>query len=78
MHGSPGAVDCDRHRHVFHLEFVNGFHAKILKCNHASPADGFGDEIGRTAHGDEINALVLLNGLNGLRAALSFSDLQKT
>ena len=42
MYRSSLRIDRDRHRHIFHFEFVDRFHTQIGKRQHFRAADGFG------------------------------------
>src|SRR5271157_416161 len=66
------AVDVhrDRHWHVLHLEFVDGFHAEILERQHARFLDRLRDEIRRAANRHQVDRLVVANGFDRRRTAL--------
>src|SRR5271157_416190 len=66
------AVDVhrDRHWHVLHLEFVDGFHAEILERQHARFLDRLRDEIRRAADRHQVNRLMVANSLDRCGTAL--------
>lgn len=41
VHRVAAGIDRHRHRHILHVEFVDGFHAEILEREHTRSAHGF-------------------------------------
>ena len=61
-------IDGHRHRHVLDVELVDRFHAQVGKAHHLGLLDGLGHQVGGAAHGHQVGALVLLDGLDAGRA----------
>src|SRR3990167_7372556 len=74
MHRLALGVDRHGNRHVFHVELVDGFHAKFGEGHHARLLDSLGDQVGGTADGHQVHGLVVLDRLDGNRAALGLAD----
>ena len=53
---------------------MDGFHAEVFKGDDASVLDGLADEVGGAADGDEVDGLVVADGVDGGDAALGFAD----
>ncbi len=71
-----GAARIHRHGdgHVHHVELVDRFHAEVFEADHLRGLDGLADEVGGAAHGHQVGRLVLLDRLDGDRAALGLAD----
>ena len=67
-------IDGDGDGHVFHFEFVDGFHAEVGECDDAAGLDGFGHQIRGAADGHEVGALIFLDDLDRFGAALGLAD----
>src|SRR5258706_12239612 len=78
--GRPGLVnriapriDRDRHRHVLHFEFADGFHAEVGEGENARGANRLRYEIRRAADRDAIDRAVLPDRLDRDRAAFALA-----
>ncbi|MCY1220494.1 hypothetical protein D9M72_325090 [compost metagenome] len=71
-----GALGVDRHghRHVLHVELVDGFHAQVGEAQHLGAADRLGHQVGGAADGHQVGRTVLLDRLDRHRAALGLAD----
>ena len=67
-------IDSDGHRHVFHGELVNRFHAEVFKCNHFGLFDRAADEISRPTNRHQIGHFVPADDFNRVMSALCLSD----
>ena len=50
MYGFAGGIHRHGDGHVFHFEFVDGFHPQVFKGCHTGFADGLGDQVGGAAY----------------------------
>ena len=74
MHGFAPAIHRHGHRHVPHLEFVDGLHAQFREGQQGGAGDCLGHQIGGAAHGDQRHRLVVADGGDGLRPPLRLAD----
>src|ERR1700733_7759698 len=67
-------IDGYGYGHVFYFELVDGFHAEVGEGEDLAALDGFGDEIGCSTYGHEVDGLIVADGFDGGFASLSFAD----
>ncbi len=74
VHRRALRIDGDRDRHVDDLELVDRFHAQVGEADHLRALDRLRHQIGGAADRHQVGGLVLLDRLNGDRAALGLAD----
>jgi hypothetical protein len=73
MHRRAIGIHGHCHRHVFHGEFINGFHAQVLEGHHAGCLDCLGHEIRGATHGHEIRGAMFADRLDPHRTTLGLA-----
>ena len=74
VHRVTPRIHGDRHRHVLHFEFMDGFHAEFRKGDDGGSGDRLGDQIGRPANGNHIGRAAVTDRVYGRRATLGLTD----
>ena len=79
MDGGALGVHGYGHRHIPNLDLVDRLHSQILIGDGAGALDSLGHEIGGTAHGDQVDSAVILDGLDRRNVALDsvLADLEQ-
>ena len=68
------AIDRNSHRHIFHFEFVDGFHTQVIKADNFRAFNRLRHQISGATNGHQVNSFIVFNRFDRDWTTFGFTD----